>query len=95
MAPPTATPIAPTISAPRCVTSAWSPGRRRAFNLFMWADVAADGSLSFRPPPSRPGEGTTFRAEMDLAVALSACPAATCNGGREPGPLAFEILPPA
>ena len=65
-----------------------------AFNLFMWADVAADGSLSFRPPPSRPGEGTTFRAEMDLAVALSACPAATCNGGREPGPLAFEILPP-
>ena len=66
-----------------------------AFNLFMWADVAADGALSFQPPKSRLGDATTFRAEMDLAVALSACPAATCNGGRAPGPLAFEILPPA
>ena len=64
-----------------------------AFNLFMWADVAADGSLSFQPPCSRPGDATTFRAEMDLAVALSACPASTCNGGREPGPLAYEVLP--
>jgi hypothetical protein len=29
---------------------------------------------------------------MDLAIALSACPASTCNGGAPPRPLAFEIL---
>jgi hypothetical protein len=64
-----------------------------AFNIFMWADVAPDGTLSFRPPPSRAGDAITFRAEMDLAVALSACPASGCNGGQPPRPLAFEVLP--
>jgi uncharacterized protein len=29
---------------------------------------------------------------MDLAIALSSCPASTCNGGLPPRPLAFEIL---
>ncbi|MCP3143498.1 DUF1989 domain-containing protein [Pyxidicoccus xibeiensis] len=66
-----------------------------AFNVFMCADVGPDGALSFRPPPSRPGAAITFRAEMDLAVALSSCPASTCNGGQPPRPLAFEVLPPA
>jgi uncharacterized protein len=28
---------------------------------------------------------------VDLAIALSACPASTCNGGAPPRPLAFEI----
>ncbi len=64
-----------------------------AFNVFMCADVGPDGSLSFRPPPSEPGAAITFRAEMDLAVALSSCPASTCNGGRPPRPLAFQVLP--
>jgi uncharacterized protein len=65
-----------------------------AFNVFMCADVAPDGRLSFRPPPSRPGDAILFRAEMDLAVALSSCPASTCNGGAPPRPLAYEVLPP-
>lgn len=56
--------------------------------------VSADGAHSFRPPPSRPGAAITFRAEMDLAVALSSCPTSTCNGGQPPRPLAFEVLPP-
>jgi hypothetical protein len=65
------------------------------FNLFMRVDVAADGKLVFSPPNSRAGEGIVFRAEMDLVVAVSSCPASTCNGGAPPRPLAFEITPPA
>jgi uncharacterized protein YcgI (DUF1989 family) len=64
-----------------------------AFNLFMNVDVAADGRLVFAAPRSRAGDVIVLRAEMDLAVAISSCPASTCNGGAPPRPLAFEILP--
>jgi uncharacterized protein len=63
-----------------------------AFNVFMCANVAADGRLSFEPPRSRAGDWLELRAEMDLAVALSSCPASTCNGGATPKPLAYEII---
>jgi hypothetical protein len=63
-----------------------------AFNFFMNVDVGADGRLVFAPPRSRPGDSFVVRAEMDLAIAMSACPASTCNGGAPPRPLAFEIL---
>ena len=63
-----------------------------AFNFFMCVDVAADGRLVFSPPRSRAGDSIVLRAEMDLAVAVSACPASTCNGGAPPRPVAFEIL---
>jgi uncharacterized protein YcgI (DUF1989 family) len=63
-----------------------------AFNLFMVAEVAPDGRLEIRPPRSRAGDAIVFRAEMDLAVALSSCPASTCNGGAPPRPMAFEVL---
>jgi uncharacterized protein len=62
------------------------------FNFFMNVQVAEDGRLTFGPPKSRAGDAVTLRAEMDLAIALSACPASTCNGGAPPRPLAFEIL---
>lgn len=62
-------------------------------NVFMNVSVAADGRLSFGPPRSRAGGSITLRAEMDLAIALSACPAATCNGGAPARPLAFELIP--
>jgi uncharacterized protein len=62
------------------------------FNLFMHVDVAADGKLVFSPPQSRAGDGIVLRAEMDLAIAISACPASTCNGGAPARPLAFEII---
>jgi len=45
-----------------------------------------------KPPRSRAGDSLVLRAEMDLAIALSSCPASTCNGGAPPRPLAFEIL---
>jgi uncharacterized protein len=43
-------------------------------NLFMNIPVAADGSLSFEPAVSKPGDYVTLRAEMDCVVAFSACP---------------------
>lgn len=61
-------------------------------NLFMNVDVAADGRLVFAPPKSRAGDSIVLRAEMDIAIAVSSCPASTCNGGTPARPLAFEIL---
>ena len=63
-----------------------------AFNFFMNVEISADGLLTFAPPRSRAGDSMILRAEMDLAIALSACPASTCNGGDATGPLAFEVL---
>jgi len=63
-----------------------------AFNFFMNVEVAADGRLVIVPPRSRAGDAIVLRAEMDLAVAISSCPASTCNAGAPPRPLAFEIL---
>ena len=44
------------------------------WNLFMNIPVAPDGSVSFEPPVSRPGDHVTLLAEMDCIVAFSACP---------------------
>ena len=43
-------------------------------NLFMNIPVQADGTVSFEPPVSKPGEYVVFRAEMACVVAFSACP---------------------
>jgi uncharacterized protein YcgI (DUF1989 family) len=59
-------------------------------NLFMNVQIAADGGLTIAPPISRPGEGITLLALMDLVVALSACSAVECNGGTCTG-LEIEI----
>jgi uncharacterized protein YcgI (DUF1989 family) len=61
-------------------------------NLFMRVDVADDGTLVFGPPSSRAGDALVLRAEMDLVVARSSCPASTCNVGVPARPLAYEIL---
>lgn len=61
-------------------------------NVFMRVDVTTDGRLVFAPPKSRAGDAIVLRAEMDLAIALSSCPASACNDGAPPRPLAFEIL---
>ena len=64
-----------------------------SFNFFMNVDVVGpEGRLVFAAPRSRPGASILFRAEMDLAIALSACPATDCNGGAPPRALAFELL---
>ena len=62
------------------------------FNFFMNVELDDEGRLSIVPPRSRPGAAIVLRAEMDLVVALSACPAGTCNGGAPPRPVGFEVL---
>ncbi|WP_118858251.1 DUF1989 domain-containing protein [Sphingomonas mesophila] len=52
-----------------------------AFNIFMNVPVAADGSLSVEPPPSKAGDVIRLRAEMELVVGLTACSAYASNGG--------------
>lgn len=63
-----------------------------SFNVFMAVDISPEGTLKFLPPRSKAGDSIVVRAEMDLAIAVSACPAATCNGGSTPRPLACELL---
>lgn len=63
------------------------------FNFFMNVEVSEEGQLAIAPPCSNQGDSIVLRAEMDLAVALSACPASSCNGGMPPRSLAYEILP--
>ncbi|MEE3005444.1 MAG: urea carboxylase-associated family protein, partial [Chloroflexota bacterium] len=41
------------------------------WNLFMNIPVAADGSVAFVAPVSKPGDYVTLRAEMDCVVAFS------------------------
>ena len=61
-----------------------------AFNFFMNVEVQPDGRLKILPPKCRKGDSIVLRAEMDLAIAVSACPAGTCNDGP-PRSLAFEV----
>jgi len=62
-----------------------------AFNFFMNARVGEDGRLRILPPEAKPGDTIEFTAQMDLAIALTACPSVGCNGGTL-GPLQFEVL---
>ncbi len=51
-----------------------------AFNVFMHVDVnSKTGEIRVLPPLSKPGDSTSFRAEMDLIVALTACSAGQSN----------------
>jgi uncharacterized protein len=66
-----------------------------AFNVFMCTSIAADGRLSMSPPRSRPGDSIVFRAERDVIVAVSACPAPDANGGAGTRPLTAAFATPA
>ena len=63
-----------------------------SLNFFMNADVAVDGRLSLLPPRTHPGASMTLRAEMNLLIALTSCPASGCNAGGPIKPLAFEVF---
>jgi hypothetical protein len=63
-----------------------------AFNVFMNVRVDGDsGRLRVDPPLSRAGESTSFSAEMDLVVGLTACAAGQSNNFRYK-PIHYEIL---
>jgi uncharacterized protein YcgI (DUF1989 family) len=61
-------------------------------NLFMNIPVGADAELGWLPAPTRPGDSTTLRAELDCYVVVSACPQdlVQINAGT-PGPIDVEI----
>lgn len=63
------------------------------FNLFMNTIVDSDGAVRVERPLSRAGDYIELRAEMDLIVAVSACPCAesACNG-YNCTPIAVDIL---
>jgi uncharacterized protein YcgI (DUF1989 family) len=51
-----------------------------AFNVFMNVVIdAVTGEIAVKPPLSRPGDSTSFRAEMDLLIGLTACSAGQSN----------------
>jgi hypothetical protein len=57
----------------------------------------ADGSLSFAPPRSRPGDLVRLRAETGLILVLSACPQdlVPVNGAaQQPTEIHFRLLGP-
>jgi uncharacterized protein YcgI (DUF1989 family) len=49
------------------------------FNVFMNVVVLPTGELRIDPPPSRPGDYITLRAETDLIVGVTACSAEKSN----------------
>jgi uncharacterized protein len=54
-----------------------------AFNVFMHVDInPKTGEIKVLAPLSRPGDSTSFHAEMDLIVALTACSAGQSNNFR-------------
>ena len=57
--------------------------------------VQSDGSLTFEPPVSRPGDYVLLRAEVDCVMAFSACPqdVVPINGVEcQPTEAHFQIL---
>ena len=64
-----------------------------AFNVFMNVGVGESGQLEIRSPLSEAGAFVTFRAEMDLAVGVSACSGKRCNAGGTT-PIDVEVIKP-
>ncbi|WP_405081785.1 DUF1989 domain-containing protein [Paenibacillus chitinolyticus] len=58
------------------------PEQHYPFNLFMHTVIQPDGSIHVKRPLSKAGDYVDLRAETDLLVAMSACPASEsiCNG---------------
>jgi uncharacterized protein len=62
-------------------------------NLFMNTPARADGTIEWLPAETKAGDHVVLRAELDLVVAVSACPQdiVAINEGR-PSPIAIELL---
>ena len=65
--------------------------RMDTFNVFMVPDIDAECRYTFRPPVIDKGDYLDFRAEMDLLVALSACPSNRATNDFEAKALGVEI----
>lgn len=61
-------------------------------NLFMNIPISHDFTFTFERPKGRPGDFVKFKAEMDLVVAMSACPMDLNDiNGREPTEAHFAL----
>ena len=60
------------------------------FNVFMNVTISPEGKLEVQAPLSKAGDYVKFRAEMDISVAISACPASVCNGGSQK-PIGYQV----
>jgi hypothetical protein len=72
-----------------------APETPSPWNLFMNIPVSQDNGLGWEPPVCKAGDWILLRAEMDLAIAFSACPQdmIPINGvGMKPTEAHFEIL---
>ncbi len=62
-----------------------------AFNIFMNVELdGTTGEIKVLPPRSKAGDYISFRAEMDLIIALTACSAPQSNNGSFK-PIDFEV----
>jgi uncharacterized protein len=72
-----------------------APETPSPLNLFMNIPWQGDGTLSFEPPVTRPGDYVVLLAAIDLVVVFSACPQdlLPINGvGTPPTEAHFQIL---
>lgn len=65
------------------------------FNIFMRTDVEDEHRLVFRPSLAKPGDYIEMRAEIDVLVAVSACPSETsASNDNAPKPMLIEVYAP-
>lgn len=68
------------------------PDQHYPFNIFMHTEITQNGKVTVKRPISKAGDSITLRAEMDLVVAVSACPCEeSVVNGYKCTPLRLEI----
>ena len=62
-------------------------------NLFMNTPALPDGTIDWRPAETKAGDHVVLRAELDLILAVSACPQdIVAINEKNPSPIAIELL---
>ena len=62
-------------------------------NLFMNTPARADGTIEWLPAETKAGEHVVLRAELNILVAVSACPQdIVAINQRRPSPIEIELL---
>jgi hypothetical protein len=69
------------------------PFAPQPINLFMNTPAGADGAIDWLPAPTKAGDHVVMRAELDLVLAVSACPQDIVQiNEQKPGPVEIELL---
>lgn len=65
----------------------------QSVNLFMNTPALPDGTIEWRAAPTDPGHYVVLRAELDLYLAVSACPQdILAINNKRPTPIAVELI---